>query len=141
MIVKQFRTGYEAKAYLLILKKFYDEENADVFESFETRGVEYGYILNEATKEIGDIDKIDFKKLVEYKSSFSEDYQQYLIENEDKLKGGTIKFKLNTEASDKIDRITHYLSEKWNIRLYRAYSVKILLKFLYLRKIESIEFM
>ncbi|WP_062353766.1 hypothetical protein [Bacillus kwashiorkori] len=137
MLVKQFRTGYEAKTYLLALKKFYDEENKKRFESFETRGVEYGYILNEATKAIGEIEKVDYKELVERKIVFPKEIKLYLLENEEKLKGGTIKFKLSEDASIKIDQVTQYLSENWNMRLYRAYSVKILLKLLYLIKIEN----
>ncbi|GAQ19487.1 phosphate:sodium symporter [Oceanobacillus picturae] len=140
MLVKQFRTGYEAKSYLFILKKYYDKKIENQFESFETRGVEYGYILNEATEEIHDIEKIDFKELLEYKIRYSEDDLSFLEENNDKLKGGTIKFKLTDEASDKIDAITQMLSKKWNMRLYRAFSVKLILKYLYVRKIEKKDF-
>lgn len=140
MLVKQFRTGYEAKSYLLILKKYYDKKNGNQFESFETRGVEYGYILNESTEEIRDIYEIDFKALLEYKIEYSKEDELFLDENQDKLKGGTIKFKLSDEASEKIDQITQMLSDKWNMRLYRAFSVKLILKYLYVLKIEKKDF-
>ena len=75
-----------------------------------------------------------------YKIIFPEEYQKYLEENEQKLNGSTIKFKLSEEASEKIDEITNYLAEYWKVRLYRAFTVKIVLKYLYLKLIEKKEF-
>lgn len=140
MLVKQFRTGYEAKCYLILLKKKYDEEVEEQFESFETRGVEYGYVLGKATKEIENIELVDFEKLLNHKVEYSDEEIDYLNQNEEKLKGGTIKFKLSDEASEKIDTLTTYLSDKLNMRLYRAFTVKLLLKNLYLRKIQNTHF-
>ena len=61
----------------------------------------------------------------------------FLNSNNDKLKGGTIKFKLTDDTSELIDKITTTLSEQWNMRLYRAFSVKLMLKYLYIQKIEK----
>ena len=89
---------------------------------------------------IGDFKNIDFDELRNYKIIFPEEYQKYLEENEQKLNGSTIKFKLSEEASEKIDEITNYLAEYWKVRLYRAFTVKIVLKYLYLKLIEKKEF-
>lgn len=138
MKVKQFRTGYEAKCYLLILKDYYSKKIDNQFESFETGGIEYGYILDEAAKEIGnDIDNVNFKDVLDHKVVYSQEQDVFLNSNNDKLKGGTIKFKLTDDTSELIDKITTTLSEQWNMRLYRAFSVKLMLKYLYIQKIEK----
>ncbi|WP_195233282.1 hypothetical protein [Holdemanella biformis] len=139
-MIKQFKTGYEAKTYLYSLKKFYEDRNLKNMESFECKGIEYGYVLEEALNLIGDFKNIDFDELRNYKIIFPEEYQKYLEENEQKLNGSTIKFKLSEEASEKIDEITNYLAEYWKVRLYRAFTVKIVLKYLYLKLIEKKEF-
>ena len=114
-------------------------ESVDIF-NFECKGIEYGYVLEEALNLIGDFKNIDFDELRNYKIIFPEEYQKYLEENEQKLNGSTIKFKLSEEASEKIDEITNYLAEYWKVRLYRAFTVKIVLKYLYLKLIEKKEF-
>ncbi len=137
MQVKQFRTGYEAKCYLIILRDFYRKKIDNQFESFETGGIEYGYILDEAAKEIGDIENINFKDILDYSIVYSKEEMAFLENNEASLKGGTIKFKLTNETSDFIDRLTIMLSDQWNMRLYRAFSVKLMLKYLYIKKMDK----
>ena len=137
MQVKQFRTGYEAKCYLILLKNFYSKKIDNQFESFETGGIEYGYILEEAAKEIGEMENLNFRDILDYEITYSEEEQEFLKNNEASLKGGTIKFKLTDETSEFIDKLTVMLTEQWNMRLYRAFSVKLMLKYLYIQKIDK----
>ena len=133
MIVKQFKTGREAKEYLLCLKEMFNKENEGNFESFETRGVEYGYILNEAAKQISDFSSVDFVALIEKEVSL-EQFSIFLEANKEKLKGGTIKFKLSDVSNKKIDQLTLYLSNLLKIRVYRAFTVKLLLKYSFMSR-------
>ena len=138
-MIKQFKTGYEARTYLFALKKYYEDKLGDL-ESFEYRGVEYGYILEEAINLIQDCKNINFDELRNYKINFPKMYEEYFVENSKDLEGTTIKFKLSDYACEKIDEITIYLAEYWKIRLYRAFTVKILLKLLYTNIIEGKDF-
>lgn len=136
MIIKQFKTGVEAKSYLLCLKMIFDEENRSKFESFETRGVQFGWILNEATRSIDDIYKINWIRLMDYNLDLKK-YSSLLDKNNDRLKGGTIKFKLSDKANKVIDNLTVYLSQLLKQRVYRAFAVKLLLKYLLIIKAEE----
>ena len=76
--------------------------------------------------------KIDFKELLDKKvvipSSFEID--------EKKVSGGTIKFKLKDTVEEKIDQATLLISETLgNVRTYRSFGVKMLIKNYLLKKL------
>lgn len=142
MLVKQFKTGYEAKSYIAALKKKYEAELLNDMESFENGGIEYGYILQKAIEEMGNnFEVIDLSGLRNYSITFSEELEKYFEENKSLLLGNTVKFKLSKEADEYIDELTGVLSSEFHARIYRAFTVKLLLKNLYLKSYEEKSFL
>lgn len=132
MVLKQFEVGQDCKRWLLCLKQILAEELKEKYGSEGLTRVEYGFILNQAVLDAGDLTKIDFKELLDKKlvipSSFEID--------EKKVSGGTIKFKLKDGVEEKIDQATLLISEALgNVRTYRSFGVKMIIKNYLLKKL------
>lgn len=121
MIVKQFLLGYEAKQYLLAIKEWIRIVD---FGGDNSVRIENGYVLNKIIENT-DIFSVDWDKVIKVHINVPETTDKEIV-------GKTVKFKLKDSCYSKINDLVVFLSDSLNMRIYRAYAVKLFLKNYYL---------
>ena len=121
MIVKQFLLGYEAKQYLLAIKEWIRIVD---FGGDNSVRIENGYVLNKIIENT-DIFSVDWDKVIKVHINVPETTDK-------EIAGKTVKFKLKDSCYSKINDLVVFLSDSLNMRIYRAYAVKLFLKNYYL---------
>ena len=119
MIVKQFLLGYEAKQYLIAIRKLFRKND---FAGDTSVRIENGFVLNKIIDNT-DIYGVDWESVIKQKITIPESE-----DSEASSVGKTVKFKLSDQAYEKINELVIFLSNGLNMRIYRAYAVKLFLK-------------
>ena len=114
MVIKQFKIGAETKNYLNLIR---ENIRATDFACDDTVRIENGFVLNKVVSST-DINDVDWKAVIEHK----------IIESNGTFVGETVKFKLSNETMEQINALVVLLSDTLNMRIYRAYAVKLFLK-------------
>lgn len=140
-MIKQFKTGKEAKIYLICAQQILDHElrKKHALDESEIGRVEYGFTLNEAVDSVHHINDVNWIEINDINAEIPEAFQSILDENEKILQGSTIKFRLRAHVNERIDQLTILLAEQLGVRVYRALAVKLYLKRFFLLKTDQLQ--
>ena len=118
MIIRQIRTGIEARSMLEKLKTIYLEER---FKD-EQVTMTVGYILNSAYDEAKDID--DWNNVINSNLYIEDEFIAKVKESKTQV----IRFKLSDDTSKGIDTLTKKFSEELGLRAQIGFTSKQILK-------------